>query len=189
MTDPKRPSNPRLTPLVPPRPKPPANRALEEYQAVRRASQPDVDELGAKVDGDFKGLAKYMTLRETHDRVQDHGLMVLARAIGCEEDMPAELRASLPPRAIESVAKQQSLFPRIERGVARARQEIQVTQTEKILTLAGNFAVASLLILAMALEKLTFEQLIVALGLVALPGAGSVAAHVIRDRAAKREEP
>lgn len=195
MTARKPPSVPRLTPLVPPRPKPPANAAIEEYQRKIRASSPDVDELEVEVKATFEGLALHLAREHRINRARDRLMVAMARQQGLADIVPFELADSRPPPALEG-AQPTPLLPRIGRdvagmqvGIEKIQKEVHVTRREKLIILIGNFALAGLLVTGAVLGRITFEQAFLVIGALALPGAGSVALNALRERAKKEGEP
>lgn len=88
----------KLSPLRPPRPTGPANRAIVEHQAiVQRQSDHEF-----KVNGDLQAVANYLKRRESFEHDLAVGLTVVARELGVEERMPTSLTslAPPPPRAV-----------------------------------------------------------------------------------------
>ncbi len=102
-------SSPKLPPLVPPRPKPPANKALEEHQraVVQRQSDHEI-----KVSGDMRAFAEYTKRREAHDKDLARSVVLVARELGIEDQLPPALQSldeprlpSSPPRVCENASK------------------------------------------------------------------------------------
>jgi hypothetical protein len=186
---PPRPSAPRLTPLVPPRPREPANRALEEGQRrIRTTSSPDVEELEVEVKASFEGLALHLAREHRINRARDRLLVMLARAHGLGDIIPFELHDSRPPPPLERPQPLQ-LLPRIGRDVERIQQEIHVSRTEKLFIIATNALLALPIIIGAVMGKIDVPTMGLMLGLVAFPGAGSLAFNALKDRNAKKEQP
>jgi len=128
-------SPPKLQPLVPPRPTPPANKALAEHQreVVQRQSDHEI-----KVGDSMKALIAYTTRREEHDADLARSVALLARELGIEDDLPKSLK-SLGNTAPETLAKPPARVCENARKSARA-------------STASGYGTAAIILLQIILE-------------------------------------
>jgi hypothetical protein len=153
MTDEKRP--PRFTPLVDPRPKEPANRAiLHEHQRALTQRQSDHE---VKVNQDLAGIATYLARRETAERQEAERRANFERDVATSVALVAgelEIAERLPPTLQATV---QSLTPpslpkALAKRKAPSATPVHVSARKSSEAANASYLTLALLVLEFALE-------------------------------------